>query len=163
VTYPKPSRRHGAHLKGCEALACPIHPNWQSCRRRLQRDAVGATQACDLPSKRLSKKRPKAFPDARRVRYRVHDEIDQSALPPDHRLSHLRQGKRAFEKTAGVRVAAIPEDAGVSHGKPVANQANFRLLQKRQGGGGRGVWHVAQKLIILINLLDYAGIVISLS
>jgi hypothetical protein len=37
------------------------------------------------------------------------------------------------------------------------------LLQQRQSGGGRGVGHAAQKSIILINILDYAIIVISLS
>jgi hypothetical protein len=67
----------------------------------------------------------------RRIRKRLQHEIDKPQLPADHRPSHFRQGKRALQKTTGIRVVVIPEDARISDDKPVTNQANLGLREPR--------------------------------
>jgi hypothetical protein len=130
VTDTKRFRRHGANLKGCQATARAVHSDRQSCRRRVQGDAVGANRARDLRSERPTKKRAEAPPYTRRIGKRLKDKLDPPQLAADHSPSHLRQRKGALKKPAGVRVVVTAENAGVSQHKPIANRSNLGLREK---------------------------------
>jgi hypothetical protein len=100
---------------------CAVHPDRQSCRRRVQRNTVGANSACDLRCQGLAEKHTKASPHERRVRKRLKNKIDQPKLASNDCPSHLRQRKRALEKPTRIRIVFVAEDARVSHDKPAAN------------------------------------------